>query len=84
MVAEEVKKGVQMLQYQINTLMTSNGQTPFCTLFIYLNEAPEGQEREDLVLVSTEILKQRIQGIQNKTGAWVAPAFPRYLWGIVA
>lgn len=79
MVAEEVKKGVQMLQYQINTLMTSNGQTPFCTLFIYLNEAPEGQEREDLALVSTEILKQRIQGIQNKTGAWVAPAFPKII-----
>lgn len=54
-------------------------QTPFCTLFIYLNEAPEGQEREDLALVSTEILKQRIQGIQNKTGAWVAPAFPKII-----
>jgi len=77
MVAEEVKKGVQMIQYQINTLMTANGQTPFSTLFIYLNEAPEGQERDDLALVASEILRQRIKGVKNKSGAWVAPAFPK-------
>ena len=82
MVAEEVKKGVQMIQYQINTLMTANGQTPFSTLFIYLNEAPEGQEREDLALVASEILRQRIKGVKNKSGAWVAPAFPKIIYVI--
>ena len=80
LVRDEVKKGVQMIQYQINTLMTSNGQTPFCSLFIYLKEAPEGQERDDLALVASEIFRQRIKGVQNKTGAWVAPAFPKLLY----
>jgi ribonucleoside-triphosphate reductase len=82
MVAEEIKKGVQMIQYQINTLMTANGQTPFSTLFIYLNEAPEGQERDDLALVASEILRQRIKGVKNKSGAWIAPAFPKIVVAI--
>ena len=80
LVAEEITKGVQMIQYQINTLMTSNGQTPFCSLFIYLKEAPEGRERDDLALVASEIFRQRIKGIKNKKGAWVAPAFPKLLY----
>ncbi len=57
-------------------------QTPFSTLFIYLNEAPEGQEREDLALVASEILRQRIKGVKNKSGAWVAPAFPKIIYVI--
>lgn len=80
LVAEEIKKGVQMIQYQINTLQTTNGQAPFASLFIYFNEAEPGRDREDLVLVSKEILKQRIKGIQNKVGAWVAPSFPKILY----
>lgn len=77
---DEIKKGVQMIQYQINTLQTTNGQTPFVSLFIYFNEAEEGQDREDLVRVTKEILKQRIKGIQNEVGVWVAPAFPKILY----
>ena len=69
-----------MIQYQINTLQTTNGQSPFASLFIYFNEAKEGQDREDLVLVTKEILKQRIRGIQNKVGAWIAPPFPKILY----
>lgn len=80
MVSDEIKKGVQMIQYQINTLQTTNGQAPFASLFIYFNEAEPGRDREDLVLVTKEILKQRIKGIQNKVGAWVAPSFPKILY----
>ena len=79
-VREEVKKGVQTIQYQVNTLLTCNGQTPFVTVFMYLNEVPEGQIREDLAIVIEEVLRQRIQGVKNEAGAWVTPAFPKLVY----
>ena len=80
LVQEEVTKGVQMIQYQINTLMTTNGQTPFASLFIYLNECKTEQDRRDLALVARELFKQRILGVKNKVGVYVAPAFPKLLY----
>ena len=77
-VKEEVKKGIQMIQYQINTLMTTNGQAPFVSLFIYLAEAETPQLKKDYALVVEEIFRQRIKGIQNKVGAWIAPTFPKH------
>lgn len=77
---EEIKKGVQTLQYQINTLNTSNGQTPFVSLFMYLNEANSEQEKNDLALFIEEVLNQRIQGIKNEKGVWVTPSFPKLLY----
>lgn len=79
-VRKEVKQGVQMIQYQVITLMTTNGQAPFITIFMYLNEVPEGQLREDLALVTEEILKQRIQGIKNEKGVCITPAFPKLIY----
>lgn len=76
----EITKGVQTMQYQINTLMTSNGQTPFVTLFLYLNEAKSEQEKKDLAMVIEEIIRQRYQGIKNEKGAWIAAAFPKLIY----
>lgn len=77
---EEIKRGVQVLQYQINTLNTSNGQTPFVSIFMYLNEAKNEQEKADLVMIIEEVLKQRIQGTKNEKGVWITPAFPKLLY----
>ena len=77
---KEIKNGVQTIQYQILTLMTTNGQTPFCSLFMYLNEAKDEKEKEDLALIIEEVLKQRIKGVKNKVGAYVSTAFPKLLY----
>ena len=79
-VKEEVKKGVQMIQYQVITLMTTNGQAPFVTVFMYLDEVPEGQLRDDLALVIHEVLRQRIQGVKNEQGVYITPAFPKLIY----
>ena len=79
-VREEINRGVQIIQYQVLTLMTTNGQTPFITLFMYLNEVPEGQTRDDLALIIEEVLKQRIQGVKNEKGEWITPAFPKLIY----
>lgn len=76
----EITKGVQTMQYQINTLMTSNGQTPFVTLFLYLNEAKNAQEKKDLAMVIEEIIHQRYQGVKNEKGAWITAAFPKLIY----
>ena len=81
-VRSEVKRGVQTIQYQVNTLMTCNGQTPFITVFMYINEVPDGQTRKDLALIIEEVLKQRIQGVKNETGAWITPAFPKLVYAL--
>ncbi len=78
--AKEIKDGVQTIQYQVITLMTTNGQAPFLSLCLYLNEATNLQEKQDLALIIEEILKQRIQGVKNKKGVWVTPAFPKLLY----
>ena len=78
----EISKGVQMIQYQINTLNSSNGQTPFITIWAYLNEAKNEQEKEDLALVIAEVLKQRIQGVKNEVGHWISPAFPKIIYAL--
>lgn len=77
---DEIRRGVQTMQYQINTLMTSNGQTPFVTLFLYLNEAKNEQEKKDLAMVIEEIIRQRYQGVKNEKGAWIAAAFPKLIY----
>ena len=77
---EEIRRGIQTIQYQLLTLMTTNGQTPFVSLCMYLHEAPEGQTRDDLALIIEEVLNQRIQGIKNESGAWITPAFPKLLY----
>ena len=77
---EEINRGVQMIQYQIITLMTTNGQAPFVTLFMYLNEVEEGQLRDDLSLIIEEMLKQRIRGVKNEKGVWTTPAFPKLIY----
>ena len=79
-VRDEIKRGVQMIQYQVITLMTTNGQAPFVTVFMYIDEVPEGQTREDLALVIEEVLKQRIQGVKNEKGIWITPAFPKLIY----
>ena len=79
-VRREVKRGVQTIQYQINTLLTTNGQTPFVTVFMYLDEAPEGQTRDDLALIIEETLLQRIEGVKNEKGIWITPAFPKLIY----
>ena len=79
-VAREIKQGVQMIQYQVITLMTTNGQAPFVTVFMYLNEVPEGQTREDLALIIKEMLMQRIQGVKNEQGVYITPAFPKLIY----
>lgn len=79
-VRNEVKRGVQVIQYQVITLMTTNGQAPFITVFMYLNEVPEGQTRDDLALVIEEMLNQRIQGVKNEKGVYITPAFPKLIY----
>jgi len=79
-VKEEINRGVQMIQYQVITLMTTNGQAPFVTVFMYLDEVPEGRTRDDLALVIEEMLKQRILGVKNEKGVYVTPAFPKLIY----
>lgn len=79
-VKEEIERGVQTIQYQVVTLMTTNGQAPFITVFMYLNEAKNEQEKEDLALIIEEVIKQRHQGVKNKQGAWITPAFPKLIY----
>ncbi|MDY4494843.1 MAG: anaerobic ribonucleoside-triphosphate reductase [Erysipelotrichaceae bacterium] len=76
----EINKGVQTIQYQVVTLMTTNGQAPFLSIFMYLNEAKDEQTKKDLALIIEEVLKQRIQGVKNEKGIWVTPAFPKLLY----
>ncbi len=76
----EVSKGVQMIQYQVVTLMTTNGQAPFVTVFMYLNEAKNEQEKRDLALIIEEVLRQRYQGVKNEKGVWITPAFPKLIY----
>ena len=79
-VKDEIKRGVQTIQYQVITLMTTNGQAPFVTVFMYHNEAKNEQEKEDLALIIEEVLKQRYQGVKNEKGAWITPAFPKLIY----
>ena len=78
--AKEVKKGVQTIQYQVVTLMTTNGQAPFLSVNMYLNEVEDEQTKADLALIIEEVLKQRIQGVKNEQGVWITPAFPKLLY----
>lgn len=77
---EEVKNGIQMIQYQVVTLMTTNGQAPFVTVFMYLGEAKNEREKKDLALIIEETLKQRYQGVKNEKGVWITPAFPKLIY----
>ena len=77
---EEIQRGVQTIQYQVVTLLTTNGQAPFITIFMYLNEARNEQEKKDLALIIEEMLKQRCQGVKNESGVWVTPAFPKLIY----
>ena len=77
---DEIKSGIQTIQYQLITLMTCNGQAPFVTLFMHLEEAPEGRTRDDLALCIEEVLKQRMQGVKNEKGVWITPAFPKLIY----
>ena len=79
-VKEEINRGVQMIQYQVITLMTTNGQAPFITVFMYLDEVPEGQTRTDLAAIIEEMLHQRIQGVKNEKGVYITPAFPKLIY----
>ena len=79
-VKKEVERGVQTIQYQIQTLLTTNGQTPFVSVFMYLDEVPAGQTRDDLALIIAETLRQRHEGIKNEVGVWVSPAFPKLIY----
>ena len=78
--ADEITRGVQTIQYQVVTLMTTNGQSPFVTVFMYLNEARNEQEKADLALIIAEVLKQRYKGVRNEEGYWVTPAFPKLIY----
>lgn len=77
---DEIKSGIQTIQYQLITLMTCNGQAPFVTMFMYLEEAPEGRTRDDLAMCIEEVLKQRMQGVKNEKGVWITPAFPKLIY----
>ena len=77
---DEITRGIQTIQYQLITLMTCNGQAPFVTMFMYLDEDPEGQTRDDLAVLIEEVLKQRIQGVKNEKGVWITPAFPKIIY----
>jgi ribonucleoside-triphosphate reductase len=79
-VRDEIKRGVQTIQYQVVTLMTTNGQAPFITVFMYLGEARNEREKKDLAMIIEEVLLQRYQGVKNETGAWVTPAFPKLIY----
>lgn len=77
---EEINRGVQMIQYQVLTLMTTNGQTPFITVFMYLNEAKDQQTKDDLAMIIEETVRQRYQGVKNEKGVWITPAFPKLIY----
>ena len=77
---DEVRSGIQTIQYQLITLMTCNGQAPFVTVFMYLDEVPEGQTRDDLAMIIEEVLVQRMQGVKNEKGVWITPAFPKLIY----
>ncbi len=77
---EEVKSGIQTIQYQLITLMTCNGQAPFVTVFMYLDEVPAGRTRDDLAMITEEVLRQRMQGVKNEKGVWITPAFPKLIY----
>ena len=77
---EEIRRGVQTIQYQVVTLLTTNGQAPFITVFMYLNEARSEQEKRDLAVIIEEMLEQRFQGVKNEQGVWVTPAFPKLIY----
>ena len=77
---DEVKSGIQTIQYQLITLMTCNGQAPFVTVFMYLDEVPEGQTRDDLAMIIEEVMRQRMQGVKNEKGVWITPAFPKLIY----
>ncbi len=79
-VKEEINRGVQMIQYQVITLMTTNGQAPFVTVFMYIDEVPEGRTRDDLAMVIEEMLNQRIKGVKNEKGVFITPAFPKLIY----
>ena len=79
-VIDEIKRGVQIIQYQVITLMTTNGQAPFVTVFMYLDEVPEGRLRDDLAMITEEVLKQRILGVKNEVGVYITPAFPKLIY----
>ena len=79
-VKEEIQRGVQMIQYQVITLMTTNGQAPFVTVFMYLNEVEDGQTRDDLALIIEEMLRQRLLGVKNEKGVYITPAFPKLIY----
>lgn len=79
-VKQEIKRGVQTIQYQINTLMTTNGQTPFVSVNMYLGEVADGQTKDDLAMIIEEVLKQRIEGVKNEKGVWITPSFPKLLY----
>ena len=79
-VREEIRRGVQTIQYQVVTLLTTNGQAPFVTVFMYLGEAKNEQERHDLAMIIEETLRQRYQGVKNEKGVWVTPAFPKLIY----
>ena len=76
----EIKSGIQTIQYQLITLMTCNGQAPFVTMFMYLDEVPQGQTRDDLAMIIEEVLIQRMQGVKNEKGIWITPAFPKLIY----
>ena len=77
---DEVRSGIQTIQYQLITLMTCNGQAPFVTMFMYLDEVPEGKTRDDLATIIEEVLIQRMQGVKNEKGVWITPAFPKLIY----
>ena len=79
---EEVRSGIQTIQYQLITLMTCNGQAPFVTVFMYLDEVPEGQARDDLAMIIEEVLIQRMKGVKNEKGVWITPAFPKLIYAL--
>ena len=77
---DEIKSGIQTIQYQLITLITCNGQAPFVTMFMYLDEVPEGKTRDDLAMIIEEVMKQRMQGVKNEKGVWITPAFPKLIY----
>lgn len=82
LVKEDIIKGVQTIQYQVVTLMTTNGQAPFITVYMDINEVPDGQIRKDLAVIIEEVLTQRIKGVKNEVGVWITPAFPKLIYGL--
>jgi len=81
-VRNEIARGIQTIQYQLITLMTTNGQAPFVTMYLNVFEVPEGQQRDDLIMCIEEVLKQRMQGVKNEQGVWITPAFPKLIYAL--